>query len=59
LVSSFWDDSGVKLTWQGFTRSTGSIAYFYILTVKGGKSGVVNGAGEYQEEDVCVVFKAL
>jgi hypothetical protein len=59
LISSFWDDSGVTLTWQGFTKTTASIEYFYIMTVKGGDGGVINGAGEYLEEDVCVVFRAL
>jgi hypothetical protein len=61
LISIGWSDNGSKLsmTWEGLQASTAGIEQFYSLTISGGRNSVINGFGEYLEEDVCVLFKAL
>ncbi|MDR2803789.1 MAG: Ig-like domain-containing protein [Treponema sp.] len=61
LVSIEWSDGGFKLimTWEGLQASTMGVEQFYSLTISGGRNSVINSRGEYLEEDVCVLFKAL
>ncbi|GHV55844.1 hypothetical protein AGMMS49579_19570 [Spirochaetia bacterium] len=61
LLSAVWLDSGSRLVldWEKFTRTSGDIQYYYQIKITGGQRGAVNQAGEYLEEDICVVFKAL
>jgi hypothetical protein len=60
-VSIGWSDGGFKLimTWEGLQASMYGVEQFYSLTISSGRDSVINGFGEYLEEDVCVLFKAL
>lgn len=59
LVSAIWGEGtcNLCLSWEGFSKSTQGVPKYYKLVLKGGKSGIRNGAGEYLKEDVCVILK--
>jgi hypothetical protein len=61
LISAVWSlaNTCLTLTWETFTITSMPIENYYILEIGGGANGVKNIAGEYLEEDVCVIFKAL
>ena len=58
--SAYWSDGGARLTieWSGFSVSSGDIINYYLLKISGGQNGIKNGANEYLETDVCVIFIA-
>jgi hypothetical protein len=61
LLSAVWLDSGSRLVleWENFTRTSGTIQYYYRIKITGGQRGAVNQAGEYLEEDIWAVFRVL
>lgn len=61
LVSVTWNPGTTEavMTWKNFTVSTADIDDYYLVTVTGGSGGMANGRGQYLEEDVCVLFRAL
>ncbi|GHT92875.1 hypothetical protein FACS1894140_5520 [Spirochaetia bacterium] len=61
LLSAVWFDSGSRLVldWERFTRTDGVVQYYYQIKITGGRQGAVNQAGEYLEEGIWAVFRAL
>ncbi|GHV89516.1 hypothetical protein AGMMS50268_00190 [Spirochaetia bacterium] len=61
LLSAVWLNSGSRLVleWENFTRTDGVVQYYYQIKITAGPRGAVNQAGEYLEEDLWVVFRAL
>jgi hypothetical protein len=61
LLSAVWQQDGSRLVlnWESFTLSKSGIQYYYQLKISGGQRGAVNQTGEYLEEDLWIIFKAL
>ncbi|MDR1903730.1 MAG: hypothetical protein LBQ88_15795 [Treponema sp.] len=61
LISAAWNIDGSECisTWENFTRSSGGVSNYYMIKIAGGKNGVQNGRGEYIENDIWLIIKAL
>lgn len=56
---SYDKNSGLSLYWSGFSPSSDDVTNYYRLEISGGTSGLKTDAGNYLEEDVCLIIQIL
>lgn len=54
-----WNQTGniVQFSLSNFSVGAADVPIYYQISINGGENGVINSAGEYLEENVCVTFK--